>query len=307
MTVMGSEVKVTVLCLAYNHAKYIRDALEGFVSQETGFPFEVIVHDDASTDGTADIIREYQSRYPDIIKPIFQKENQYSKGICIQKEILFPLIKGDYVALCEGDDYWTDPHKLLKQVQALESNPGADICSHRALRLMRGRFDGWIAPAFSSKVIPVEDVIMGGGGWYCATASFLCRRDAYLKWTPMRDVAVIDYVLAIQCSLRGGMIYLKDCMSVYRVGTEGSWTKRHDKKARIKNNLRMVEMLDALDNYTEGKHRKVIRRRQAMFRSNILMLTRDYAGLYSLSRLGLNLLRFVNALRRTARRWLSFL
>ena len=90
---------VTVICLAYNHAKYIRDALEGFVSQKTDFPFEVIVHDDASTDGTDRIIREYQARYPDIIKPIFQEKNQYSQGVRITQEFIFPLIRGRYVAL----------------------------------------------------------------------------------------------------------------------------------------------------------------------------------------------------------------
>ena len=101
--------KITVLCLAYNHAPYIKDALEGFVSQKTRFSFEVIVHDDASTDGTADIIREYARRYPEIIKPVFQKENQYSRGVAIGPTFCFPLVRGEYVALCEGDDYpkWT--------------------------------------------------------------------------------------------------------------------------------------------------------------------------------------------------------
>ena len=121
------EVKVSVVCLAYNHAKYIRDALEGFVSQKTSFPFEVIVHDDASTDGTDLIIKEFQSRYPEIIKPVFQKENQYSQGVSIAQAFLYPLVHGEYVALCEGDDYWTDPLKLQKQVEALESHPESDI------------------------------------------------------------------------------------------------------------------------------------------------------------------------------------
>ena len=304
---MGNEVKVTVLCLAYNHAKYIRDALEGFVSQKTSFPFEVIVHDDASTDGTDAIIREYQAKYPDIIKPIFQEENQYSKGVLITKEFLFPLIKGEFVAFCEGDDYWTDSQKLQRQVEALEAHPEADICSHRTLRLKDGGFDGWIAPKLRSQVVSAEDVILGGGGWYCATSSLMCRREAYLEWTPMRDVVMIDYVLAIQGSLRGGMVYSRKCMSAYRVGTEGSWTKRNDRKARIKNRLRMIEMLNALDEYTGGRFRHTIRRRQELFRSDILLLTRNYSGLYSLSRLGVNLFKLKEHLLRIIRRWLSFL
>lgn len=300
-------IKVSVICLAYNHAKYIRDTLEGFVSQETDFPFEVIVHDDASADGTDEIIREYQAKYPDIIKPIFQKENQYSKGIPITKEFIFPILRGEYIAFCEGDDYWTDSRKLQRQVDALDAHPEVDICSHRALRLKNGRFNGWIAPRLRSGIVPVEAVIIGGGGWFCATSSLMCRKEAYLEWTPMREVVMIDYVLAIQCSLRGGMMYLSDSMSVYRIATEGSWTKRHDRKARIKNHLKMIQMLDALDEYTGKRYSSVISRRKEIFHSDCLRLTRDFANLYAPSRLGLNLFRFSNSIKRIALRWLSFL
>ena len=298
---------VTVICLAYNHAKYIRDALEGFVSQRTTFPFEVLVHDDASTDGTDLIIKEFQSKYPDIIKPVFQKENQYSKGISISQAFLYPLIQGKYAALCEGDDYWTDPYKLQKQFEALESHPESDICSHRARRTKNGRFDGWIAPRIGSGKVSAERVILGGGGWYCATCSLFCRREAYMRWTPIREVVVIDYTLAIQCSLRGGMVYLRDCMSVYRVGTEGSWTTRNDRKSRIKSRLTMIEMLDALDKWTSGRYQRAIRIRKEMFRSNALLLSRNYSELYSFKRLGINLARLARTFGKIIRRWLSFL
>ncbi|MBR1927501.1 MAG: glycosyltransferase [Bacteroidales bacterium] len=297
------EIKVSVICLAYNHAKYIRDALEGFVSQKTGFPFEVIVHDDASTDGTDGIIREYQARYPDIIRPVFQKVNQYSRGISITPAFIFPLIRGRFVALCEGDDYWTDHKKLQKQVEALEAHPEADLCTHKTLRLKNGRFDGWIAPRLGTGIVPADKVILGGGGWFCATSSFLCRREAYLEWTPVREVIVIDYTLAIQCSVRGGMVYLKDPMSAYRVGTEGSWTKRHDRKARIKNRLVMIQMLDVLDKWTEGRFSRAIRIRREMFRSDLLLLNKDYLGLYSPARSGINLIRLRHSFQKVIRRW----
>ena len=108
------DIKLSIVCTAYNHEKYIRSALDGFVMQKTNFAFEAIVHDDASTDGTADIIREYAKKYPDIIVPIIQTENQHSKKVQITREIIFPMIKGKYIAFCEGDDYWTDPYKLQK-------------------------------------------------------------------------------------------------------------------------------------------------------------------------------------------------
>ena len=151
---MGNDVEVSVICNAFNHGRYIRDALNGFVMQKTDFKFEVLVHDDASTDNTADIIREFEEKYPDIIKPIYQTENQYSKGVDIPKTFLHPLVRGRYVALCEGDDYWTDPHKLEKQVAVLEAHPEADICAHRALRIRGGRPRGHVAPAWRDRLIP---------------------------------------------------------------------------------------------------------------------------------------------------------
>lgn len=113
---------VSIKCITYNHASFIRQCLDGFVKQKTNFRFEAIVHDDASTDGTADIIREYAEKYPDIIRPILETENQYSKGKGALTKIMHEACKGKYVALCEGDDYWTDPLKLQKQVDFMESD-----------------------------------------------------------------------------------------------------------------------------------------------------------------------------------------
>ena len=107
--------KVSIICITYNQEKYVRQALDGFVMQKTNFPFEVIIHDDASTDKTADIIREYQAKYPDIIKPIFQTVNQFSQGKDPIIYFILDKIQGQYVTINEGDDYWTDENKLQKQ------------------------------------------------------------------------------------------------------------------------------------------------------------------------------------------------
>src|SRR5690606_29817302 len=114
---------VSIICYAYNHEKYIKDALNGFVMQKTEFPFEIIIHDDASSDKTADIIREFEREYPHILKPIYQTINQYSIEKGKVTRICYEAAKGKYIALCEGDDYWTDPLKLQKQVDFMESNP----------------------------------------------------------------------------------------------------------------------------------------------------------------------------------------
>lgn len=122
--------RLSVACITYNAAPYIRQALDGFLMQKTNFPFEVLVHDDASTDGTAEIIREYAEKRPDVIRAVFQKENQWSKGVAVAPKFLWPLIRGEYVAMCEGDDYWTDPLKLQKQVDWLDAHPDSSVCFH---------------------------------------------------------------------------------------------------------------------------------------------------------------------------------
>ena len=119
----GQKPFVSILCDTFNHEKYIRETLEGFLKQRTEFPFEIIVHDDASTDNTPAIVKEYAEKYPQIIKCILQKENQYSKKVNFWSDITFPKAQGKYIALCEGDDYWIDELKLQKQVDFLENNP----------------------------------------------------------------------------------------------------------------------------------------------------------------------------------------
>ena len=122
---------LSIVCLAYNHAAFISETLDGFLRQETTFPFEIIVHDDASTDATATIIREYAARYPQVIKPIYQTENQYRKGVPFSTR-LFAQAHGKYIAYCEGDDYWTDPRKLQIQVDFLEKHRDYVMTYHDA-------------------------------------------------------------------------------------------------------------------------------------------------------------------------------
>ncbi len=124
----------SIIVLAYNQEKYIIQTLEGLLMQRTSFPFDIIVHDDASTDATSNIIRSYASNYPNIIKPILQQENKYSLyGINFQFEYAFSEARGKYVAMCAGDDYWIDPLKLQKQVDFLERNPDYGLIHTKAV------------------------------------------------------------------------------------------------------------------------------------------------------------------------------
>lgn len=122
------EPLVSICCTAYNHEKYLAQTLESFLSQRCDFAYEILIHDDVSTDRTADIIREYAARYPHIIRPMFQTQNQYSQGVPINETFNFPRARGKYIALCEGDDYWCDPDKLQRQIAHMESDPGCTFC-----------------------------------------------------------------------------------------------------------------------------------------------------------------------------------
>jgi len=120
---------VSICCITYNHGNYIADALRGFLAQQTDFPFEILIRDDASSDQTSDIIQEYAAKYPRIIKPIYEETNTFSQGVKPLAAI-FKHAAGKYIAICEGDDYWTDPKKLQIQVDFLEKNPEYVITYH---------------------------------------------------------------------------------------------------------------------------------------------------------------------------------
>lgn len=126
---MNKEIIVSISCITYNQAAYIRECIDGFLMQKTSFPFEILIHDDCSTDGTTEIIQEYAEKYPDIIKPLYETENQYQNGKPAGSAVWnFPRAKGKYIAICEGDDYWIDPLKLQKQVDFLEANQEYGMC-----------------------------------------------------------------------------------------------------------------------------------------------------------------------------------
>lgn len=259
---MKDETMVSIICNAYNHEKYIRDALDGFVMQKTDFPFEVLVHDDASTDRTADIIREYEKRYPNIIKPIYQTENQYSKGCGAVGKIQRARATGKYIALCEGDDYWTDPLKLQKQVDAMERHLEVDICAHASygVNAAAKEIKTEFAPADKDSVLSAENVICGGGG-YVATSSLLYRRQLDDNIPEFRKSMNIDYALQIHGSLRGGMLFLRDNMSCYRMRAVGSWSSRNYENIGLTINFlnRLCKMLNTLNDFTNKEYESIIK------------------------------------------------
>lgn len=273
-------VEVSVVCNAYNHEKYIRSALDGFVMQKTTFPFEVLIHDDASSDHTAEIIREYEIKYPDIIKPIYSTENQYSKNDGSLSRIQYGRVQGKYTALCEGDDYWTDPLKLQKQYDLLESHPGIDICATSAKTEINGEVTGQIAPATRDTLFSLEDVILGGGG-FVATASLMYRTSIRENPLPFFTELRLDYTTQIAGSIRGGMLYLCKDTCVYRLATVGSWTNRmsNDSAKQIAHTDRVKKMLMQLNIDTSGKYQDVIIKKIKKNQFSVYLMQHDYKSI----------------------------
>ena len=214
---------VSIICITYNHEPYIRQCLDGFMMQKTNFPFEVLIHDDASTDKTADIIREYEARYPDVIKPIYQTENQYSKGVRIGLTYLYPNAKGKYIAECEGDDYWTDPLKLQKQVDILEKNHESVLCTHRYLEIMDEADRGIYSIGVGEYVKEYDLYALVTGQWYYQPLSVVFLRKALDLTLLEKFKSSVDVSLLYALLKSGKGLYLNEVMGVYRRHTTGVW------------------------------------------------------------------------------------
>lgn len=231
-------VIVSICCLTYNHAPYIKQCLEGFLSQQTDFAFEILIHDDASIDETPVILKEYEKKYSGLIKVIYQKENQYSKGVNVHLVYNLPRVKGKYIAFCEGDDYWTDPYKLQRQVDYLEAHPDYSLCCHHARLLIQEtlKISDLPLPHRIKEmyfIFSLKDWIELG--WFFTTASVMFRKDYidehFLKLFPdCKDAHVFYWLLK-----KGNGCFIKESMSVYRRHGGGVWSSLYREQQNIIN------------------------------------------------------------------------
>ncbi len=205
---------VSVCCVVFNHRDYIGEALDSFVKQETNFKFEVLVHDDASTDGSSEVISAYARRYPDIVKPILQSENQWMRNTrnpLIHE--LFPRARGKYIALCEGDDYWTEKDKLKIQVEFLETCPEYSICFHNT-------FQGHVVEKSrlysfdSDNEVSLIDAFNHPIGH---TSSLVFRRELGFPKALIEKTNIGDWPLKLHMLMRGKGFYFSKPMSFYRI------------------------------------------------------------------------------------------
>lgn len=249
---MNEEVLVSIYCLAYNHGRYIRDALEGFVRQKTTFRYEVIIHDDASQDDTAKIIEEYAQKYPDIIKPIIQVENMYSKGVDILRTFIKPKVQGKYIAICEGDDYWITSDKLQKQVDFLETHIDYSACVHNTIMRDMKKNKDKVMFANESNTLTLADVVRKGSQSY-HTSSVMYRAEYLFERPDYVDCirGIGDYPLSIYLISQGKIYYYADAMSLYRFNVAGSWTARRNRTITINMYKGIIKMLSEAQKVSE--------------------------------------------------------
>lgn len=228
---------VSICCITYNHEDYIAEALDSFLMQETNFPFEILIHDDASTDSTAEIIRSYENKYPSLLKPIYQTENQYSKGIKINSTFNFPRAEGEYIALCEGDDFWIDSKKLQFQIEKMREYSECHISFHPTIVVDNVTMtnDFLSKHAEHDKIFSVQEIIQGDGG-FCPTASLIIKKEVVENLPAFfADAPVGDYFLQILGSVHGGALYIDRTMSTYRIHPGGVWTSMMNNFEPLKN------------------------------------------------------------------------
>ena len=275
-------IMVSVFCLTYNQEKYIKCALDSFLNQLVDFNVEIVVHDDASTDGTGDILKEYAQKYPNIVKVFFEKENQYSKvGDTIEIErIHIKNAKGKYISSCEGDDYWTDPYKLFLQVNALENNPECHFSTHRVrVENLLEPEKKEILPNFKrdTGVIPQKEFVdMVNSDYPFQTSCYFMRKELYKKFLldrplysqimPTSDEAVMYYFGNL-----GNVYFIDRVMSCWRKFTENSWNVTNlinaDSKAQNERRRKFAQGIMEYYHYSGERFQSCIER------ANRIMIT----------------------------------
>lgn len=221
-------VKLTVVCVTYNHEKYIAQALDGIVKQKTNFSFEVLVGDDASTDKTQDIIRQYAEKYPGIVKPILRKKNI---GAAANSFDLYSRVKTLYVAICDGDDYWVDEYKLQKQVDFLDEHPDYTVCFHpvKVVREDKRKEDILYPTKKMLKKIKSFDIDA------LLKCNFIQTVSVVYRWAfnnvmlskEFVSLAPGDWFLAIEHAKKGKIGFIDEVMAIYRRHESGVWSAQN--------------------------------------------------------------------------------
>lgn len=253
---------VSISCITYNHSRFIRNCLDGFLMQKTTFEYEILIHDDASNDGTIEIIKEYEYKYPGLIKSYIQKENQYSKGQRgINAKYNIPRAKGKYIALCEGDDFWTDPYKLQKQVDFLDQNEEYIGCFTNAMIVDDvGEELGLFLKYNENKKFEIKHIIQKGGGMFPTPS--LMFRNIITDFPPLiSKVQAGDWFLMLLIADKGPVYLLNETTCSYRIHEKGvNSSIANIRSIRNMYSLFSIKYLDEFNQYTSGRYNKYIKK-----------------------------------------------
>ena len=236
---------VSICCMTYNHVNFIKDCIEGFIEQKTDFDYEILIHDDASADNTTAIVREYEKKYPELIKVIYQTENQFLKQNVLHN-LLIPMAKGKYIALCEGDDYWTDSNKLQKQIDFLEANEEYSYCGHKSKSKSNSDINkiSINLQEFGFKELIRKNLLN--------TSTLMFRKDSIIvSPTIMKNIDAGDWFLQLFAIKNSKAYVLPDYMSVYRLHEKGIWSNLN-KREQCLNGVKTLEALKQLFNDKES-------------------------------------------------------
>lgn len=296
---------VGVECMTFNQSKYITDALNGFVMQETNFPFVVMVVDDASTDGEQEVIRQFVEDQFDLgdTNTAYEKETDYAHityaqhktnkncyfAVLYLKENHYSQNKDKlqyleewreyvkYLALCEGDDYWIHPQKLQMQVKIFENNPNYTLCfhSHKTLHDKTGEIKTISQYSSDVKDVPQKDMILGGGGFMATNSMFFPIKaiQKYPKWAT--EAPIGDLPLMLVLMHRGKTYYINQNMSIYRINALGSWTSKNisNFKRQKKHHYAIIKLWKEFNLWTNKKYNTTIRQK-------IIINKKEYFKLY---------------------------
>ncbi len=255
---------VSICCITYNHEEYIVEALDGFLMQETDFPFEILIRDDCSTDKTAEIVKQYAEQYPHLIKPVYEKENTYSKGVRPMPQLL-KIAQGKYIALCDGDDYWIDPFKLQKQVSFLENNQefiGVANNAFKFLESIPSEFSLMRDKNVMDIVYEQKDLFQ----WIPGPTMTICFRNGYLDFEHVPaffyDFPYLagDKQMYLLLSEFGKFKYINQVVGVYRVHDGGITAKFRDpNNGNIKQYIEYIKILEYYNQYFDYRHDSIVK------------------------------------------------
>lgn len=256
------DVLVSVCCVVYNHEKYIKDCLNGILMQKVDFEYEIVILDDQSTDGTREILEEYQKRYPQKIFVFQPVENIYTnkKRPSFLSKFNEKHIKGKYVAHCDGDDYWIDDRKLQKQIDFLEMNPDYSMTMHNAYqRNVVDNTECLMKNDTISHELKAEDIILLKGGMW-PTASIVGKKEISLLNHELLEFGIGDWPTQLWAIHIGKCYYFKDIMGVYRYMVPGSWSEEThcDMKHEASHVIDMIKLLVKYNKITKGKFRNLV-------------------------------------------------